>query len=153
MPTHADADLILKLYDLRREPEMRKARKWMLETFWPESVADVSNIVGAFGSQENAWFRQVLGYWEMAASFVLAGVLDGELLLDSSGEMWFICTKFKPILADVRKALHPEFMMKVEKVAEATQRGRERLAYLEKAFAARKERLNTQGAQSQSASS
>jgi hypothetical protein len=146
MPTHADADLILKLYDLRREPEMRKARKWMLETFWPESLDDINKIVAGFGSQDNAWFRQVLGYWEMAASFVLAGVLDGDLLLDSSGEMWFIYTKFKPLLAEIRKTLHPEFMMKVQNVAEATQRGRDRIVYLEKAFAARKERMKAQGA-------
>lgn len=150
MPTHADAELILKLYDLRREPEMRKARKFMLETFWPESIDDINRIVAGFGSQENAWFRQVLGYWEMAASFVTSGVLDGDLLLDSSGEMWFIYTKFKPILADIRKALHPEFLQKVESVALSTQRGKDRIAYLEKAFAARKERLKAQGAQSAS---
>lgn len=147
MATHADAELILKLYDLRREPEMRKARKWMLETFWPESADDVSKVVAGFGSiPENAWLRQVLGYWEMAASFVEAGVLDGDLLLDSSGEMWFIYTKFKPMLPDLRKALHPEFMMKVQRVAEGTQRGRDRIVYLENAFAARKERMKAQGA-------
>jgi hypothetical protein len=148
MASHADAELILKLYDLRREPEMRKARKFMLEQFWPESVTDVNNIVAQFGGQENSWFRQVLGYWEMAASFVASGVLDGDLLLDSAGEMWFIYTKFKPLLADIRKALHPEFMLKIERVAEATQRGRDRIAYLEQAFATRKERLKAQGAQS-----
>ena len=150
MPTHADADLILKLYDLRREPEMRKARKWIMETFWPESAEDIQKIVAGFGtSQENPWFRQVLGYWEMAASFVLAGVLDGDLLLDSGGEMWFIYTKFKPFLAEMRKALHPEFMMKMEKVATGSQRGRDRIVYLEKAFAARKERMKSQGAAQQ----
>lgn len=147
MPTQADAELILKLYDLRREPEMRKARKFMVETFWPESIDDINKIVAGFGGQENAWFRQVLGYWEMAASFVTAGVLDGELLLDSSGEMWFLYTKFKPLLPDIRKALHPEFLMKIEKVAEATQRGRDRIVYLQKAFVARKERMKAQGAQ------
>jgi hypothetical protein len=152
MPNHADADLILKLYDLRRESEMRKARKFMLEQFWPESIDDINKIVGAFGSQENAWFRQVIGYWEMAASFVTSGVLDSELLLDSSGELWFIYTKFKPLLGEIRKVLHPEFMMKIEKVAENTQRGRDRIVYLEKAFVARKERMKAQGAQSTSAS-
>jgi hypothetical protein len=150
MPTHADADLILKLYDLRREPEMRKARKWMLENFWPESIDDIQKIVAGFASsQENPWFRQVLGYWEMAASFVLAGVLDGDLLLDSGGEMWFIYTKFKPFLADIRQVLHPEFMTKIEKVATGSQRGRDRIAYLEKAFAARKERMKSQVASQQ----
>src|ERR1700759_5178986 len=149
MPTHADAELILKLYDLRREPEMRKARKWMMETFWPESVEDIHKIVGGFGTvPENAWLRQVLGYWEMTASFVSAGVLDADLLLDSAGEMWFIYTKFKPFVGDLRQTLHPEFMKKVETAALSTERGRDRVAYLEKAFAARKEKLKAQGAQS-----
>lgn len=146
MPTHADAELILKLYDLRREPEMRKARKFMMETFWPQSADEVLKIIQAFGSQENAWFRQVLGYWEMVASFINRNILDGELLLDGNGELWFIYTKFKPMLPDIRKALHPEFMMNTEKAATATERGRDRVAYMEKQFAARAERLKSQGA-------
>ena len=57
-PTHADADLILKLYDARREPELRKARAWWTQSFWPESADDILAVLRAFGSQENNWFRQ-----------------------------------------------------------------------------------------------
>jgi hypothetical protein len=69
--TAADAQLIMQLYDLRREAEMRKARNWWVTAFWPESADDVMKIVGAMGTQENNWMRQVGGYWNMAASFVL----------------------------------------------------------------------------------
>ena len=69
--TAHDAKLILKLYDLRREAEMRKARNWFGAEFWPQSADEVMKVVNAFPSQENAWLRQVGGYWEMAASLVL----------------------------------------------------------------------------------
>ena len=90
MPTQAtatDAELILKLYDLRREAEIRKARNWWLTGFWPESADDVYKIGMALGSQENNWLRQVGGYWEMAASLVHHGappfILDVALQLDA----------------------------------------------------------------------
>ena len=65
--TAADADLLLKLYDLRRESELRKARNWMVVTFWPQSADEIMKISANFGSQENNWWRQVSGYWSMAA--------------------------------------------------------------------------------------
>ena len=58
----SDAELILKLYDLRREPEMRKARNWMLMEFWPKNADDFVKVANAMGTQENAWLRQVGGY-------------------------------------------------------------------------------------------
>ncbi len=60
-PTTADAELIVKLYDLRREAELRKARNWWL-VFWPESADDILKIATALGTQENAWLRQAGGY-------------------------------------------------------------------------------------------
>jgi len=66
-PTAADAQLILQLYDLRREAEMRKARSWWLGEFWPQSADDVVKVAWAMGTQENNWLRQVGGYWSMAA--------------------------------------------------------------------------------------
>src|SRR5208282_1695828 len=83
-PTVIGADLILKLYDLRREPEIRKARNWWLTQFWPESADDILKISNSLGSQENNWMRQVGGYWEMAASLALRGAIDTELFLEPS---------------------------------------------------------------------
>ena len=69
-PTPADAQLILKLYDLRREVETRKARNWWMANFWPENADDFMKVAQAIGTQENAWLRQVPSYWELAAALV-----------------------------------------------------------------------------------
>jgi hypothetical protein len=128
-PTHADAELILKLYDLRREAELRKARNWWLG-FWPESTEDVLKIATALGTQENAWMRQVGGYWEMAASFVLHGTLSRELFLEGSfsGEMFVFFGKIEPFLKEMReKTQNPQIFGNVEKLIMTSAGGPERL--------------------------
>lgn len=139
MPDHADAELILKLYDLRREAEMRKARAWFAG-WWPRSADDVVQMINAPANpQENAWFRQVTGYWEMAASFVVRGVLSAELFYDSGGELWFTLAKVYPFLKDIReKAQVPYFLQRVEKVATGSEEGRERLQMMLKRAEARR---------------
>ncbi len=138
-PTPTDAQLIMQLYDLRREAEMRKARNWVLGEFWPDSVDDIRRILLAFPSQENNWYRQVIGYWDMAASFVVRGVLNADLFFDNSGEMYFLYAKLKAFIKPLREEFHaPEFLANVEKIAEATQESRERIARLEHRIAMRK---------------
>jgi hypothetical protein len=95
-PTAADAEIIMRLYDLRREAEMRKARHWFASAFWPKNADDVVQVINNANPQENAWFRQVNGYWEMAASFVLRGALNENLFFDSGTEMWFTSPRFIP---------------------------------------------------------
>src|SRR5947208_16113330 len=125
-PTAEDAKLIMRLYDLRREAEMRKARHWYAG-WWPASTDEVLQILKAFGTQENAWFRQVNGYWDMAASFVLRGALNEELFFDSGGELWFVLAKIHPFLEEARqKANSPYLLQRMEKVAARTEEGRER---------------------------
>src|SRR5580704_8474992 len=101
--TAADAQLIMQLYDLRREAEMRKARHWWVAEFWPQSIDDILKVSGALGSQENNWLRQVGGYWSMAASFVLHGALNEDLFLQPavSGEMFFVFGKVYPFLKEL----------------------------------------------------
>ena len=131
-PTAQDAQLIMKLYDLRRESEMRNARKWYAG-WWPTSVEDVLAILNGGGTQENAWFRQVNGYWDMAASFVLRGAVNEELFFDNSGEMWFTFAKLQPFLKEVReKANVPQGFMRLEKVVSRTKDGRDRLQMMAK---------------------
>jgi len=128
-PTTADAELILKLYDLRREAEMRKARNWWLG-FWPESTDDIMKFAMALGTQENAWMRQVGGYWELAASLVLHGTLSRELFLEGSfcGEMFLIFAKIEPFLKELREKTHnPNIFGNVEKVIMTSKGGPERL--------------------------
>jgi hypothetical protein len=145
MPTKAtaeDAQIIMRLYDLRREPEMRKARAWFA-AWWPQSADDVVQMInGGNTPQENAWFRQVSGYWEMAASFVLRGALNEELFVDSGGEMWFILAKVQPFLEEVRKkANSPYYLQRVEKIATRTKDGRDRLQMMLKRAEARRAAL------------
>lgn len=128
--TTADGQLILQLYDLRREAEMRKARQFMSAQFWPQSADDILALMNSFPSQENAWMRQVIGYWDMAAALVLHGAIDRDLFLDASGgEMYFMFAKVSPYLAEVRQKSGQAGMLgNIEKVLTATEAGKTRLA-------------------------
>src|ERR1022692_401269 len=126
-PTATDAQLIMQLYDLRREAEIRKARSWWLGEFWPQSADDFMKIAGAMGSQENNWLRQVSGYWSMAASFVLHGALSEELFLQPavSGEMFIVFAKVQPFIKELREnAGSPEFFGPIGKVILSSKYGR-----------------------------
>jgi hypothetical protein len=128
--TADDAGLILKLYDLRREPEMRKARNWFVTEFWPESVDDFLKVANAFPSQENSWIRQVGSYWDMAAAFVLQGALSEELFVQPgcSGEMFFVFAKIHPFLKELRQKMNnPDAWSNIEKVATGSKTARRRL--------------------------
>ena len=136
-PTTADAELILKLYDLRREAEMRKARNWWLG-FWPQSADEIVKVANALGTQENAWLRQVGGYWEMAASFVLHGALNRELFLEGSfsGEMFLFFGKFEPFLKELREKMqNPNIFGNVEKVIQTSAGGPERVKQVQERVA------------------
>ena len=128
--TAHDAHLILKLYDLRREAEMRKARAWATVEFWPKDADEFIKVVNSFPSQENAWMRQVGGYWDMAASLVLHGALNEELFLQPgcSGEMFFFFAKIYPFLKEFReKTNNPDAFANVEKLATGSKTARKRL--------------------------
>jgi hypothetical protein len=130
--TAKDAELILQLYDLRREPEMRKARNWWMGEFWPESAEDFMNVAANTGSQENNWLRQVAGYWSMAAAFVLSGALNADLFLQPSisGEMYFIFAKIHPFIGEVRAKIgDPNSFRNLETVIKSTKFGRDRLEF------------------------
>ena len=134
-PSAEDAQLILQLYDLRREAEMRKARNWVLTDFSPRNADDVVKVAMALGSQENNWLRQVWGYWSMAAAFVLQGALSEELFLRPavSGEMFVMFGKVYPFLKELREKLgDPEAFVDVEVVITRTKWGRERLKFIVK---------------------
>jgi hypothetical protein len=110
-----DASLILKLYELRREETMRKARQWVCVEFWPDSAQEIFFLLDEFGSLHNQYFRQVTTYWEMAASFVLRGALDGDMFLECTAENTFILAKFHPFLAEIRERL-PDFLIRTEQL-------------------------------------
>ena len=134
-PTVADAQLILQLYDLRREAEMRKARHWWAMDFFPQNADDFLKVAWAMGTQENNWLRQVGGYWGIVTSFVLAGVLNEELFLQPgfSGELFIIYAKMHPFVKDLRVKLNdPEAFLNLEKAVTRTKWGRNRLQFMMK---------------------
>jgi hypothetical protein len=125
--THADAELILKLYELRRESVMRQARNF-IAGYNPQSADEIVTLINSFGSDENAYFRQVTSFWEMAAALVTNGALHEGLFLDTCGELIFVFAKFQPFLAEVREKLgNPGFLAKAEEIINHTATAQARL--------------------------
>ena len=116
--TYDDANLLLRLYDLRREEKLREARAWFVANFKPKSMADIDQLCPA-GSENNARMRQVASYWDMAASFVAAGVLNPDLFFASNREMLLVAVRFRPVLTEIRTAFKdPTFLKNLETVAQ-----------------------------------
>jgi len=141
--TVADAQLICQLYDLRREPEMRKARNWWFQ-FDPQNADDYLKVAWALGTQENAWLRQVGGYWGMVASFVNNGALNEQLFLAPgfSGEMFLIYSKIHPFIKELRQKLNdPHAWKDVETAATRTKWGRDRLQFMMQRVARMRQRF------------
>jgi hypothetical protein len=99
--THEQVNLMLRLYDMRREPRLREAREWFLGQFYPTSVEDAVRQSPP-ASRENAFVRMVLSYWEMAASIVNRGLIDEALFFENTGEQWMVWERVKPIAAEWR---------------------------------------------------
>lgn len=95
--THDDANLILRLYEIRREDTMRTARSWFAANFRPKTVEQVHHVA-APGTRENAFFRQVSSYFEMVASFITSGILNKELYFQSGGELLLTYLRLHPFL-------------------------------------------------------
>jgi hypothetical protein len=109
--------LNLQLFDLRREPVLREARSWFLSEFNPASFAD---LVAAVSGVRNASFRMVLGYWDMAASMVTTGAIDGDAFRAAHGEIFATFSQIQPFLAEMRStAGEPEFCKHMEAVVMA----------------------------------
>lgn len=126
-PSAKDAQIVMQLYDLRREARMREAREYLAVQFFPESAEDFIKIATAFGSKENAYFRQVFSYWNMAASLAVQEVVDKQLFKAWSSEMFFLWAKIQPYINEVRAAMGtPEFLHNVESLVEGDAEGRKR---------------------------
>lgn len=113
MSKHDDADLILKLYELRREPVMREARNWFF-TFNPTSIQDVmETLLG----EHSGHYRMVVSYWEMAAAMVNNGAIDEQLFNESNGEHFFVYSKIAPVMDEIRALFgSPDFLQNLEKL-------------------------------------
>lgn len=113
MSKYNDADLILKLYDLRRERTMREARMWFF-TFNPKSREDFIDVLT---SDKSGLYRMVISYWDMACSFVNNGAIDAQMFNDANGEHFFVFAKLEPFLPALREEMgNPNFLAHLEKV-------------------------------------
>ena len=115
MPTPFEsAQLNLQLFSLRRDPLLREARDWLLFNCNPESFAGLVEIIRG---EKNAWFRMVLGYWDMAASLVTSGAIEGEAFRAAHGEIVAAFSKIYPFLAELRAASgEPDLLKHMESV-------------------------------------
>ena len=114
---YKDADLILKLYDLRREKTMRDARNWFF-TFNPHSPKDFMEVLT---SDKSGYYRMVISYWEMAASFVNNEAIDARMFNDANGEHLFVYAKLEPFIPALREQMgNPEFLDNLEKLVKDT---------------------------------
>jgi hypothetical protein len=136
-----DARLILQLSHLRDEAEMRKARRWWNDEFWPRTAADYLKFEMRHGTQQNRWLRQVSTYWGMVASFVLDGTLSEKAFLrpEFSGEMFAMFAKVHPFLKQLRDRTHnPEFMANIEQLILNSKEARDRLREASKRVSTKK---------------
>ena len=109
--THEQVNLLLKLYDARREPKLREARDWFGANFHVQSFEDVMRICPP-GTKENTYMRMVAGYWEMVASIVNRGLIDEDLFFESTGEQWAVFQQLKPALGGWRELFGSKLILK-----------------------------------------
>lgn len=124
MSKQDEAGLILKLYELRRDETMRKARDWFFLDFHPESLADVND---AMLGEHSAHLRMVMSYWEMAATLVAHGAIDARLFNEANSEHLTVFAKLQPLLSEIRSAYGAQFMVNLEKLVSETPGAQDRL--------------------------
>ena len=136
--TAKDAQVLIQLYDLRREPVMRAARKFMVSEFWPQNFGEMKALMFDFGSERNAFARQCLSYWDMAAAMVLHGAVDENLFFATNNEPYFLFAKFGQFLPQLRKEyVSADFLMHLETLANRPQ-GKQRVKSLQARVEARR---------------
>ncbi|HKX27586.1 MAG TPA: hypothetical protein VJ302_07835 [Blastocatellia bacterium] len=141
MATPQDADLILKLYDLRREKQMRKARNYLIIQFFPQNMDDIKAMfLDRKHPEYNAYFRQVTTYWDMAAAMVNHGAIDRDLFFETNGELFAVWAKVSDHIEGLREFLSPLFLVNLEKLIASYPEGQARVQ-------ATKERLKKIAAQ------
>lgn len=117
--TYDDVNLVLHLYEIRREERMRQARAWFAGSFKVRTFEEFTTLCPA-GSEPNASYRQVTSYWEMVASFITRGVLNQELFFQSGRELVFVWERIRDVLPKIREANgDPAYLRNFETVATA----------------------------------
>jgi hypothetical protein len=131
---YESADLLMKLYELRREPTMREARAWFAADFNPATFEDVQQ---AIRGPKSAQFRMVTSYWDMAASFVTNGAIDETMFNDANAEQFVVFAKVEPFVAKYREMMgSPTAWVHLEKIVMKTPGAKDRLAATRERFRA-----------------
>jgi hypothetical protein len=126
--THEQANLMLRLFEMRREAKLREAREWFGANFHVKTLEDVNRLCPP-GSRENAYMRMVLGYWEMVASIVNRGLIDEDLFFETAGEQWNTWDQVKPVIGAWREAFkNPTFFANLEEHCRRFETWREKRA-------------------------
>ncbi|MGC6489645.1 MAG: DUF4760 domain-containing protein [Planctomycetota bacterium] len=115
-PDHHDADLVLRLYDLRREPVMRESRDAINADFWPQRAEEAVAVLSPEHPLNRA-YRQTSTYWEMVYGMAKHGIVHTDYLLENTGEGMLLYAKVEPFLAPLRAAAHPRVFKNAEWVA------------------------------------
>lgn len=116
-PDHHDAELLLRLYDLRREEKLRRARAWFIGKFRAQSLEE-SLRTYPHDSDENALIRMTVTYWDMAASVVNHGLIHEEFFFENNGEFWIVWEKIRPLVPALREMYkNPHVYANLEKLA------------------------------------
>jgi len=116
-PTHADAELLLRLYELRRDPELRRARKWFISEFKPGSWDEIKSTYLSH-TDEDRWFRMTFSYWDMLGALVNRGVLHDELFFESTGEDIVTWERCKPWIEGARASIRPSYLHNFEELVQ-----------------------------------
>ena len=122
-PDHHDAELVLRLYDLRREAVMRDSRNAINGKFWPKTYEDVLAITKP-DSPMNAAFRQVSSYWEMVYGMAKHGIVHADYLCENNGEGLLLFARMEPYLAALRAATNPRALQNAEWIANSSDTGK-----------------------------
>lgn len=135
--TYEDANLILRLYEVRREEKLREARHWFMAQFRPQTIDDFLAVL-APDHPHNAFFRMVVSYWDMAASFAVRGPLDAALLLESGGELIAVWALVEPFVAEFRQRVQlPEYLQNLEEIIRRVEWAQARVEWIKARVAAR----------------
>ena len=127
MASPDDAEVILRLYELRREPVLRQAREWFARQFHPQTLQEFKDAVSS--DENNRYFRMVTSYWDMAATFLLRGAVDEDLFLDNCGECLLVWRKLGGLVAEIRaERRSPRYLASIEEVARRAEARRARQA-------------------------
>lgn len=124
-PDYHDADLVLRLYEMRREAVMRQSRDAIMAKYWPGSYEEFIAVT-KFDHPLNAAFRQVSSYWEMAYGMAQQGIINGNYLAENSGEGMFLFAKVEPFVAQFRKEGSPYAFKNAEWIVTQTEEGKKR---------------------------